>query len=1260
MSVTAYHAEARLREWETRLRERLPGITLLVELGLSRTDCVDIGECIRTIVAIDGQAPAIRRIQSRYPLAFAAFLAAEASYFYTAGDYWSDVVRRTGIAHQTCVNQVGPAFETILKELGLPTFAQLEFEAATKYVSKFLAHGGIPDYSLNDFFEHLLMRALLRPDWAGMSTAELIEEWRALPSAFVSIDKPVRRFLLYGGRVAEDFLSRCKQMAERALDERTVPPAEELHLPPHVIESFTRWFEEWVKREGRRLSRRQQTHAVYRKPLVTYAPWDGAILVELPSQTLLRVPSVASQWSIAGGVATRTISLALHPRGGLLESDSKTFFLDRPAQAYEFSLVVNGESVRTWHFPGTSKDQPLLAFEPDSARIIIWRDALPAKPLWLVLPEGYILTATRRGEKSAEPVPIIEEFPPLGRGWERYRGLHVDLPGFAILFLSGSNNRVPVPLQRPDETERYPELIDGHELWPFPAAPTPLQVYSSSPPRLRFPLVEGQSPEDVLARTTLTIDANGESSTVPLRYLEFERSPDNRALIFALDQVGFLGPNPIGDFRLILRGALGQAATFNLRILPQISLAGHDDLLVPNSQGIVPPAQFSVRVPEHVRMEVETSTAVTLTGPRQLDDTGENEYHLNAAPEVNSISVSVVTPDQIRLPFLIPVRRLRWAVIGLNDGPTSLDWQMSPLQLDRESLERAPDPELVVGVPVNLDEQIELKCTLYEEGWQKLQESVSSQSGGRTRFRRFPLKKFLDTVRQSDAADLTFIIEGELRAPNRPLQTVFVPAVRLTQQYVVSDVALDAELRDETRTILVSWHQPYRVHDRILRFWPLWRPWAAPCEIALPDDVREEYIFDVPAANLPPGAYRLEFATRGRWTNAPQSVRCPPASSPNTAEITPGDSDEFQRYWTALPQGPLRRLESVLAFGHGRELAALADEYAPEHAPQLLEALLALTAYKDKHFSGVSEADIQALGITLLRYPSSFLQALASRIREADRTSVRQLLILQNVLDQPIDWSTSADVLADSEREALWNLWPPLGLFADSARLQRADERAMLRAFRCLGRYGSGLLSPRFLADGNDNEATSDNVWNDTRFFGPRLNQLEIEISLEQLKQIRGNLDLLPQSLLDIDSWVLANLEWVEWMKSAPDRTHRVTSFLRRTLAAADAALSDLAAAMTSNPQLVDLLRQRESDDGPGLLCNLPFVVGITILVLRLNAHGVEATHRLAVPLSGWRQTAYDLYAFAPSLCTHDVCLIELLLLANELVSSPSLNLTGG
>ena len=91
------------------------------------------------------------------------------------------------------------------------------------------------------------------------------------------------------------------------------------------------------------------------------------------------------------------------------------------------------------------------------------------------------------------------------------------------------------------------------------------------------------------------------------------------------------------------------------------------------------------------------------------------------------------------------------------------------------------------------------------------------------------------------------------------------------------------------------------------------------------NSVCEEYIFDAPAADLPPGAYRLEFATRDRWTNAPQSVRCPSASSPNTAEITLGDSDEFQRYWTALPQGPLRRLESVLAFGHGRELAALAD-----------------------------------------------------------------------------------------------------------------------------------------------------------------------------------------------------------------------------------------------------------------------------------------------------------------------------------------------
>ena len=1261
MSGTTYHAEARLREWETRLRERLPGITLLVELGLSRIDCADIGECIRTIVAADGQAPAIRRIRNSYPLTFAAFLAAEASYFYTAGDYWSDVSRRTGMAHQACVNQIGPAFEAILKDLGLPTFAQLEFEAATKYVSKFLAHGGIPDYSLNDFFERLLMRALLRPDWAGMSTTELIEEWRALPGAFVFIDKPVRRFLLYGGRVAEDFLSRCKQMAERVLDERVVPPATELHLPPRVVESFARWFEEWVKREGDRAVHRQQAHAVYRKPLLTYAPWDGAILIELPAQILLKAPSGAAQWSIAAGAATRTISLALRSRNDFLESDQRGFFLDQPAQAYEFSLIVNNESVRTWCFPGVSRDQPILAFDPDSARIIIWRDALPAKPIWLIIPEGYTLSATWRGEKSIERVPIIEEFPPLGRGWDRYHGLHVDLSGFTALVLTGSGDHVSIPLLPPDEAGRDPELIDGCELWSFPADPMPIRVYSGSPPRLCLPLAEGQSSDTTLTRTTLTV--NRESSAIPLRQLQFERSPDNRALVFALDQAGILGPNPIGDFRLTLRGALGQAAMFNLRILPKVRFSGHDILRVPNSQGIAPSARLSLHVPTHVRLETEASTAVTLARARKLDDTGEIEYCLEAAPEVNSISVSLVTSNQIRLPIVIPVRRLRWTMIGLDDGPASLDWQITPLQLDRESLERAHDPELIVNTPLSPDEELEIKCALCEQGWQELQESISSQGSRHTKFLRFPLKKFLDTLRQSDAADLAFVIEGNLRAPNRPLQRLFVPAIRLTQQYVISDVAFDSELRGDTRTILISWHQPYRVRNRMLRFWSLWRPWAAPLEIALPDDVREEHIFDVPAANAPPGAYRIEFAVCDRWATASQDIRRPPASSPNTTEITLGGQDEFHRYWTALPQGPLRRLESALAFGHGRELAALADEYAPEHASQLLEALLALTTHRERIITGITEADIQALGITLLRHPSAFLQALASRDIEADQASVRQLLILLNVLDQSINWSAVADTLADSEHEALWKLWPPMGLFADCARLPQADERATLRALRRLGHRGLGLLQPPFLMERNDVEwAGFDDVLVqvDSRFFGPRLKTPEIQIDLDRLKLIRRELNLLPQNLLDIDAWALANFEWVEWIKSAPDRTDRVTSLLRRTLRVADATLSDLTPAMASDPRLMDLLRQRESDDGPGLLCNLPFVVGVTILIFRLNARSVEAVRQLTMPLSYWRRLAYDLYAMAPSLFTRDTCLIELLLIASESVFPRSLNLTGG
>ena len=79
--------------------------------------------------------------------------------------------------------------------------------AGHRYVGAILGHGGIPSKSLPDFFTLMLQPSVAKPEWVGLGTPELIDEWLA-SSAHYSVDKPVLRFLEYGGRVAEDFVDR--------------------------------------------------------------------------------------------------------------------------------------------------------------------------------------------------------------------------------------------------------------------------------------------------------------------------------------------------------------------------------------------------------------------------------------------------------------------------------------------------------------------------------------------------------------------------------------------------------------------------------------------------------------------------------------------------------------------------------------------------------------------------------------------------------------------------------------------------------------------------------------------------------------------------------------------------------------------------------------------------------------------------------------------------------------------------------------------
>lgn len=79
--------------------------------------------------------------------------------------------------------------------------------------------------------------------------AELEEKLMQIQTPFSSVEEPTRRFLLYGGDAASDFLVQSVQMMNQTEKEKNVPSADGIGLPERVVTRF----EEWWKRQPKPL-----------------------------------------------------------------------------------------------------------------------------------------------------------------------------------------------------------------------------------------------------------------------------------------------------------------------------------------------------------------------------------------------------------------------------------------------------------------------------------------------------------------------------------------------------------------------------------------------------------------------------------------------------------------------------------------------------------------------------------------------------------------------------------------------------------------------------------------------------------------------------------------------------------------------------------------------------------------------------------------------------------------------------------------------
>jgi hypothetical protein len=154
-----------LKQWEAYLVGAMPRIQLLSELGLNYEDMQEIANLIKSENSKHKNVHQTTRfLVGDYPCTFVAFLAAFAAQN-TEREFWDALGRQLDVGGGDLNNaNWRKPFVEILQKYSKPTFEDVG-GSTNKYVTSMRIHGGIPSYSLGDFFANMLMPAIEKPEY---------------------------------------------------------------------------------------------------------------------------------------------------------------------------------------------------------------------------------------------------------------------------------------------------------------------------------------------------------------------------------------------------------------------------------------------------------------------------------------------------------------------------------------------------------------------------------------------------------------------------------------------------------------------------------------------------------------------------------------------------------------------------------------------------------------------------------------------------------------------------------------------------------------------------------------------------------------------------------------------------------------------------------------------------------------------------------------------------------------------------------------
>lgn len=841
-----------LVEKESVYSPKLRSVELVGEIPISSNELSVLGNLFRNVFIKHPVKIALEAVEKGAPASFAVFLVGRGVFGYNGGDYWSSVENALGCKTGFVFGQV---FERILHRYRLVSFEELQ-KKSTRYVSLILAHGGIPVYSLDDYFSNYILASVNRPQYMGLDGDEVLSELLLSP-AVLTTDKPVTHFLEYGGRVALDIFNRSRHLIAQWQDGQTIPDIDETGLPNHMVERFT----EWVKKTGSPSSPAKSSKNRVRKPEFCLDPWGLGIFLKLPSQYVPVFDTSDCRWVIQSGSNAQFIPIEIDVHGYTREI---TIRVDIISEIYEVKFI-QGDKELQWKF---SAPNSIFIFDPNHGA---FQNRFSNNEVWVIYPNHLDLSITDGDGYQTEELPSLPGnwYSMKAEGWELTNARDVS-------FFSQSTLVKSFEIKQTDWIQ--PAFLTGGTI-----LRNNLQsnepTYLGRPPKIRIPVREGVDTLELLGRWRISIKPVGFADPPYPRQAKLSDLSDTALLVsdahidVSLDHKSLLDLRPAGVFQIIMWGPLGQDVNFRISCWSECDISGIDEIYIPDRQGAKP-----------VQVDIHSGLL------DQLEPTdNKNDFKVNnSKPGLFSVTVPSdksrvllqVFRDTLEgtlgIPLEFRVKRLRWRLVGHDvvEG-----WSDNLLEVGVDSFAQMSTPLLIVSWP-DLDfESFELYLRLLDLNANEILKIDPAKGNTRRSgdFWRFDLDVLRSNLQESRAPIVRLelvarTIEGSIQKQ--------LPVISFTRSINIQQISVELQEGETEFNLDLHWHEPSPLQNRCVYLWSLWRPWEAVRRIDIPDSAKDQHVFTLEKEDFLPGEYRLGFAIVDPWVSTLPPVKPPKGNTP--------------------------------------------------------------------------------------------------------------------------------------------------------------------------------------------------------------------------------------------------------------------------------------------------------------------------------------------------------------------------------------------